>query len=146
VTGILFLIAALFMGVLIVPYHAELGIHLVVLSSVYLSWIRACCWGIPAALLVAGMVTLERTKGFTLPAVLVWLGEISYSLYLIQPLTIRLSAWTSHFFHLTSAVVIFCFFILLSISVGYLCWRFVEKPLTRTARTFLLASGMVEGS
>ncbi|SOZ15368.1 putative acyltransferase [Cupriavidus taiwanensis] len=45
--------------------------------------------GLPAALLVAGVVAAEHTGMLHVPRALIWLGELSYALYLTHPTVIE---------------------------------------------------------
>ena len=64
--------------------------------------LRVVVWGLPAALIVAGAVSLERDLGHVVPKWLLAMGDASYSLYLSHGFflaalgaTIRLLGWTS---------------------------------------------------
>ena len=45
--------------------------------------------GLPAALLLAGVVAAEHAGVLRVPGALVWLGELSYALYLTHPTVIE---------------------------------------------------------
>lgn len=82
---------------------------------------RVLTWGIPSALIVYGLVTMEhRLKG---PVVdrLCWLGVASYSIYLFHPFAIALvlDPWWAR--------------LLLGVGTGVLAWALAERQL-ETAR------------
>lgn len=92
---------------------------------------RPMIWGVPALLVVAGVVTVEADGGWPRWRWLGALGDASYSLYLthtiaIAVLAIWLSAWNEWVF-VPVAVA-------LAITVGLLTHYAVEKPLLMTLR------------
>jgi peptidoglycan/LPS O-acetylase OafA/YrhL len=103
-------------------------------ANTHLAWMRVLFLGLPAALIVAGMVGLELTRTFVMPSPLVWLGAISYSLYLSHWITIQVfirliarlkihSPWI-----LGTVVPVTC------LIVAALCYYYVELPLTSQAQ------------
>jgi peptidoglycan/LPS O-acetylase OafA/YrhL len=117
-----------------------LGIHLPILNArTDLAWLRVLLWGVPSALMVAGLVGLERNYGYVLPRFLVWLGGISYSLYLTHMLAMaRLTDFLNQFglhnlYLLILLIGAFCIFI------GWGCWRCIERPLTSRAQRWVRA-------
>ena len=100
---------------------------------------RPVVWGIPAALIVLGIVGLERTFNGHYPRALLVLGSASYALYLIHPLVAPLipsmlkragsgSAWLSII--LSMAV---------SVLAALMAYYVAEKPLTQWFRQKLAA-------
>lgn len=92
---------------------------------------RPMIWGLPAFLVVAGVVTVEADGGWPRWRWLGALGDASYALYLTHTVTITLlamvlSAWNEWVF-IPIAVA-------LALLVGLLTHRFVEKPLLVTLR------------
>ena len=78
---------------------------------------RVMLWGLPAAAMVYGMLTLERAfKGRAVDALLV-LGAASYSIYLVHTLVTKNIAlwWPAEF--------------LIALAVGIGLWWAVERPL-----------------
>jgi len=113
----------------LVPAHLDGA-----LDNFQQSWERVVYWGLPAGLVVIACVGLESSAGIVAPKFLVALGEISFSMYLIQPLVIMVGSricWISGMKNPFVAVV-FC--VTLLILSAYLSWRFCERPLTRLAR------------
>jgi peptidoglycan/LPS O-acetylase OafA/YrhL len=106
-----------------------------------LAWLRVLLWGLPTAFIVAGLVGLERHRGYILPKALVWLGGISYSLYLSQQLSMQLFAEAGRRIGLHSLVLILPLLFATCIFNAWLCWKWIERPLTaqaqRWARTFI---------
>lgn len=97
------------------------------------AWLRVACFGLPCAMIVAGVVLLEESQRFRAPRWLVSLGDCSYSLYLSHVFVISLvgRAWGSfspttgalnHALFAMSAIVASCV-------VGRLLHRHVESPL-----------------
>lgn len=77
-------------------------------------------------LFFAGLLLLKKV-----PKTLLWLGTISYSLYLFHPMVIRVFAETSHKFtflqgfHVSFYMAIIS---IISILLAYLVYYFIEKP------------------
>jgi len=92
---------------------------------------RPMVWGAPAAMLVAGAVSIEADGGWKPVPGLRALGDASYSIYLVHTLTIgalamTIGAWNPLVFiplAMTVAVV-----------SGLFCWRFLEQPMLRGLR------------
>lgn len=112
-----------------------LGWHGVLLSArLDWAWQRVLVWGVPSAFVVAGLVGLERTRGLVLPTSLIWLGEISYSLYLTHPYAMNLTARLGQRVGLHNPVVSIIAVFVISIFAARICWMRVEKPLTTCAQ------------
>ena len=116
--------------------HAGLlPLHPLLLSDrLDLAWQRVLLWGFPSALIVAGLVGLERNDIYTLPRGLVWVGGISYSLYLSHQLTMEIVADVGQRIGLHSLAVIVLLVPVLCVFGAWLCWKCIEKPLTVQAQ------------
>jgi peptidoglycan/LPS O-acetylase OafA/YrhL len=81
--------------------------------------------------------TLERLP-VRISAMLLWLGKISYSLYLVHfPLLILLGAgWLALFGQKPSSLLVPLAATLITLPVAYGFWRWVERPSQLMARTF----------
>jgi len=95
-------------------------------------WLRILVWGVPAGLMVAGSVSLERVD-IRVPKILLALGASSYSLYLTHPFAVSAAAEAWSFFHLTNrvpsylaAALLFC----IALGVGHGVYLCLEKPMT----------------
>ncbi len=116
-----------------------LSIFLLSLSVIYgvpdkFDTIKFIVWGIPAFFLVYSLLCLE-IHGLKFNNLLIFLGKISYSLYLSHYFTVRLLSKLfeklggfSIVGHDDIIVLVLMFF---SIIVGYLTFRFIEEPLTK---------------
>lgn len=97
-------------------------------------FLRPFLWGPPAALIVAGALKLEadgRIRVGRLTRILVAEGDASYSLYLVQAPVIAAFAWlTPGWLQAPRAVGSFA----LAMGAGWLCYRFVERPLGSAGR------------
>ena len=92
--------------------------------DLYASLWRPLLWGAPAALIVAGALSLERgVKARRLPTTL---GDASYAIYLCHwPVVVMLAKIMG-----VSRVWVFApSAILAALAVGLLYWRMVERPL-----------------
>jgi peptidoglycan/LPS O-acetylase OafA/YrhL len=97
----------------------------------YYSWLRVGVWGVPAALLVGGVI-LWNPKMRSAPArLMVFLGDASYSIYLC---TIPSRSFVEHFwrffgrFGADTGVLLGALF---CIMVGVICYLALERPLMR---------------
>lgn len=89
-------------------------------------------------ILVVSIRTNPLTRLMSLP-VLVYLGEISYSIYLLQvPVSSIIYALNKTYLQLTNASAFFVFFLLL-LGVSAICYEKIEKPW-RTRIKVLLTS------
>jgi exopolysaccharide production protein ExoZ len=111
-----------------------LGWHLQLFERMDYAWLRLVLWGLPSALAVAGLVGLERNYGYLLPSPLVGLGAISYSLYLTHRFSLAVLVKLGMKIGLHTPALIVPLAFALSISVAFLCWKFVERPLTSRAQ------------
>ncbi len=95
-------------------------------------------YGLPAALLVAGLAAWERDGGLVVPRWLVALGEASYSIYLFQFIFLG-AAWQAwQRANLTQIVPpAGCFVVLATCAIlgGVAASRLIERPLLRLMRT-----------
>lgn len=123
------------------------GIIGFVLAKVWLtdsSTDRALTFGIPSAVLVYGAVTLELKNEIIAPHWLVFLGDISYSLYLSHIFTLSagffLWRWFmkshSHVGPLDNILAITTIFVS-AILVSILSYFFVEHPLMSVTRSWM---------
>jgi exopolysaccharide production protein ExoZ len=130
------LLAGGILYLLIFSRHAGfLGFHIGLLSlEIGHAWLRVALWGVPAAFIVAGLVGLERHYGYILPRFLVWLGGISYSLYLTHRFSMMLVEKAGLWVGLRSPLVAVPVLVITCVVLGWICWRWVEKPLTSQAQ------------
>jgi peptidoglycan/LPS O-acetylase OafA/YrhL len=96
-------------------------------------------FGVPAACVVMGLLSLELRGRFRIPAagILVWLGDVSYSLYLTHAFVIHLVLSRSEFrAALVSHPVWIVAVWLLAIGIAWLLYRCVEVPAMALGRRF----------
>jgi peptidoglycan/LPS O-acetylase OafA/YrhL len=118
----------------------SLGLHAVVINNVNLSLLRAGLWGGFATCLVGVVVQLDLKHRLNWPAILLRLGDASYSIYLIAPVVMSLlSIFLATIGHVGGLSPIISGFLYISGTIigGLLCWRYIEVPITNKARTFL---------
>jgi len=102
--------------------------------------IARLAYGLPSALIVAGIVTADARGGVVVPAPLAVLGSASYSIYIFQFVWIG-TIWQA-LLHAgdTHAVPPWLLFVLLTaaaILAGIAASRLIEKPLMRACRSLL---------
>lgn len=125
--------------------NLKIGIGLVILSLVALFTYRAdpssrfLIYGVPSLMLVAGVVILEKYIKRHVSKLPLFVGEISYSLYLSHPISQRV--WYVVFVLafgqiLNKDLAIYYFVGAVSIGVlgGVVCYYVLEKPLLRLTR------------
>lgn len=119
-------------------HSGYLGIHgPLIAERVDLAWLRVLLWGVPAALVVAGLIGLERCEGRILPSIFIWVGEISYSLYLINKGAIAIIHQGGYYVGLKSPPLIVIATVIVGLACGWLSWRWIEKPLTFRVQKWL---------
>lgn len=95
--------------------------------------------GVPAAMIVAGVLSIERHGKLPQSALLLLIGNASYSLYLSHTSTLTVFRIGAKVLHLPvqdplvgGALVILAF--VAAILGGILCYRFIETPLLNVMR------------
>ncbi len=116
-------------------YTAMFGSH-----GVELGWQRVLLWGVPAALVTAGLVGLERNHGYVLPRALVYVGGFSYSLYLVHRLVESALVRFGTHLGLHQPLLVIAAMVGLSLLLAWLCWLTLEAPLTHWAQRILKQS------
>jgi len=109
-------------------------IALLTMDSSVMKW-RFIFWGIPATFIVAGFVFSEHYLGRYIPSLFVKFGDSSYSLYLFHPFVIPLIVvlLTEAGANMPSLALIVC--ILISLLIGVLAYKFIERPVINYIRT-----------
>jgi exopolysaccharide production protein ExoZ len=101
---------------------------------------RYLVWGIPSALIVSGLVSLKddyTAAHWKLPRLL---GDASYSLYLIHPLTMAgLDQLLGRLFLPGHPFLFGPLLVLASMAIGILCHWFFERPLVGWIRLIMTA-------
>ena len=94
---------------------------------------RPIYWGIPAALIVLGALSVETNGGIFQSTFLKALGDASYSIYLLHGLVE--SAVNRLHFHMPMPLPLQVFLaVALSALVGLLSFRWFERPLNALGR------------
>lgn len=118
----------------ILAVAGALGFGFFMVSEVWWMWERT--WtrhglGLSAALAMAGLVRLELAGKVSVPRPALWLGDISYALYLIHLVVLSAVAKVLLQLGLFESAPLFAASLLLAAAVaaGALLHRFVERPL-----------------
>jgi exopolysaccharide production protein ExoZ len=101
------------------------------------------CYGFTAALCALGLMELESSRRITVPQALSFLGDASYSIYLVHFPALSIMAKIIYPLWLRMKVPLILPFVLLaagSVAVGVLVHLFVERPLLKVLRTRKSAS------
>ncbi|MEX1829919.1 acyltransferase [Luteibacter sp. CQ10] len=97
-------------------------------------------WGAPLAIVFTGIALLSKIDEIRVPAWSVWLGGISYSLYLVHIYVFAMVVKAPKPFLAPEEVTSYYFIFrpVASIAVAYLVFRFIEKPTSDWLRRALL--------
>jgi len=106
-------------------------------SGVDVERARPLIWGVPAFLLVAGAVAIERQGEVPNWRPLQALGDASYSLYLVHGLAISAVVRILEAMGLASPAVILGAGLVAGVIAGLVTYQLVEKPLMRLFKTGL---------
>jgi len=102
---------------------------------------RMLLWGAPAAMIVAGALSLERFAVGPVSRVFTYLGDASYSLYLTHYVLIKgLTPWVRS--SLIDARLMLLALVVLSVTVACAVYELAEKSLLRAVRTKVPRSGL----
>ncbi|HVA13795.1 MAG TPA: acyltransferase [Stellaceae bacterium] len=93
--------------------------------------VRLLAWGVPAFLIVAGAVSLDWRGLVPDWPILKFLGDASYSIYLVHGLAISFCARVLAMIGMSAAPVILLVSVIGGLAVGSGCYQFVERPLMR---------------
>lgn len=99
---------------------------LTAVSGIDVEPVRIAVWGVPAFLVVAGAVSLEPVRDWPM---LKFLGDASYSIYLVHGLAISFCTRVLALFHIDSLALFFLVCIGGGIMLGGACYWLVERPL-----------------
>jgi len=106
-------------------------------NQAHLAWERVIFWGLPMALLAAGLIALEVEMKIVLPEVIVWIGGFSYSLYLTHRAVGLLVINVGRFLGWHAPLLIIPIMFFSSLVFAWACWTWIEKPLTLRAQNWL---------
>lgn len=105
-------------------------------------FVRPISWGVPAMLIVLGVVLLDLRKSSLPPMTMTNLGDASYSAYLLHPfLVVAVGVITLKLFGQTwiAAVVIMVAVVTSTAVISSLSFRLIEKPSARILRRLFQA-------
>lgn len=106
------------------------GLILLLYPGVYYPKLRMIFWGVPAFMIVLGFVFAEKWLGARIPKLFTELGDSSYSLYLFHPLVLPIMGVLMLKLGLTHGGLAVVLAILVSLCVGEVMYRLLERPLT----------------
>jgi exopolysaccharide production protein ExoZ len=125
IAGVTGLLATVFTG------YKNISEHYLTVDGTH-SLLRVLIWGIPSALLVAGLVLKEKMHALTVPHLWIAVGNASYSIYLTHTTLL----WILYTCWIKSGVAIKTqpdFLVISSVAIvtaaGYFFYRLVETPL-----------------
>jgi exopolysaccharide production protein ExoZ len=113
------------------------GFAVTALAGFDVSQTRVLAWGVPALLLAAGAVSLERHGPVPDWPPLRALGDASYSIYLVHGLAISAAVRILGLAGIDAPVVVFASALVVGVVAGLATYRLAEKPLMRLFHTGL---------
>jgi hypothetical protein len=81
--------------------------------------------GVLIIVMAMGKGAVSRLLSRSFP---VWLGEISYSVFLVHQILIRFFTWKEGFFQLVPGFVAYVIFWIILLLAAHLIWTLIEKP------------------
>ena len=102
----------------------------------HIDW-RVLCWGLPATLLIAGVVMIEQHKPFPRFKAAHLLGDASFSIYLSHPFALGAAGWLWSSLALEGSLpsMAFILFAMLGCALGGILLHLIfEKPFTEWLR------------
>jgi exopolysaccharide production protein ExoZ len=113
-----------------------MGVGLVILQK-YLPDIRLIYYGLPALFFVAAALMVNHTIKGRAWRPLVFLGDASYSIYLIHFLTFTTSDRLTASFEHSSPALALATYTIVAVIFGVICYLTIERPLTDYCRLWL---------
>ncbi len=95
------------------------------ITGVWVTWVKQPTTIIAAYLFFAGGLWLRR---FSFPRPLLFLGRISYSLYLVHALILDTPRWTSPVLGIPAAWLTLCTWVIGAVAIAAVTYRLIEKP------------------
>jgi hypothetical protein len=95
-------------------------------------------WGLPMAALVLALTLYNKRFPIAMPRPLVWLGDISFSLYLFHVLPQMLPRLIKHQPQLMGGGGFFVACIVMGLVLAYLAYRLLERGLSEWVRRVLM--------
>ncbi len=105
--------------------------------------LRPLLWGVPAALIVLGALSLEASGALARSRTLGALGDASYAIYLIH---LPASAMVAHTLGVGDAWIFVPAALLMSIALGLACHLWVERPLLTWTRRLTSAAALKQAT
>lgn len=106
-------------------------IVIVTLSGLAIEPVRIFAWGLPSLLIVAGAVSLDRAGLVADWPILKFLGDASYSIYLVHGLALSVAARLLAIAGIDWAPALLIAGVAGGLGAGSACYLLVEKPLLR---------------
>jgi peptidoglycan/LPS O-acetylase OafA/YrhL len=122
----------------IAPLLCAVGLLLLLLPPFESQWPKILISGVPSALIVWSAASFKGFERF-IPRSMIYLGDASYSIYLIHPFVCPLPPALlnrAHLYYPSFAVLLS---VLLGLAAGCALHQFIEIPMTNSLRAYLKA-------
>lgn len=122
------------------PTPVALGVLAIGLVGLLWPWgavpdmLRVVTWGVPAALIVAAVASLEPVLQGRVPRSALLLGDSSYALYLFHPMVAPIVPVVLAKLGLIDVTLSIALSVAASITAGLVVHRFFERPVTRALK------------
>ncbi len=113
------------------------GLLWLVLGEVFLdanAWYRVFLFGLPAAVMLYGVVEMERARGAMTPRWLIAIGNASYSIYLSHFLVLLVLFKALAAQRLVPTAIVTSAVFMAALGAGLLAHRWIEQPLLALTR------------
>lgn len=103
-------------------------------------WTRTLTLTLPCAMMIYGAAVSEIQSTFKFKAPILWLGDVSFSLYLWHQITFETMMYVFDKLHLTSSLpgaVSLAIWSICAITMAYLSYHFIEKMSYRVIGNFI---------
>jgi peptidoglycan/LPS O-acetylase OafA/YrhL len=120
----------------ITPWLLACGFVLLLSPADGWNWPKILISGLPASLIIWAAVSLHRPENF-IPRIILYLGDASYSIYLIHPFVCPLPPTVMHRLRIDYPWLSVALSVALGLGMGCILHQFIEVPMTDRINLYL---------